>query len=103
MDSMVRRRIRVVEDCLGRKGLRQQAATRLCVCESEDVYNNDVVCMLLIDNGRSSDKRRKRMGLENLTGQMCYVCLPGEGYVNEEECGNTMGRDGGVEGRLLMG
>ena len=39
------------------------------------------------------------MGLENLTGQMCYVCLPGEGYVNEEECGNTMGRDGGVEGR----
>lgn len=61
MDSMVRRRIRVVEDCLGRKGLRQQAATRLCVCESEDVYNHDVVCMLLIDNGRSSDKRLERM------------------------------------------
>ena len=38
-------------------------------------------------------------GMENLTGQMCYVCLPGEGYVNEEECGDTMGRDGGVEGR----
>ena len=37
--------------------------------------------------------------MENLPGQMCYVCLPGEGYVNEEECGNTMGRDGGVEGR----
>ena len=37
--------------------------------------------------------------MENLTGQMCDVCLPGEGYVNDEECGNTMGRDGGVEGR----
>ncbi len=61
MDSMVRRRRRVAEDCLGRKGLRQQAATRLCVCESEDVYNNGVVCMSLIDNGRSSDERRERM------------------------------------------
>lgn len=37
--------------------------------------------------------------MENLTGQMCDVCLLGEGYVNEEECGNTMGRDGGVEER----
>ena len=45
MNSMVRPRIRVAEDCQGRKGLRQQAATRLCVCESEDVYNNNVVCM----------------------------------------------------------
>ena len=60
MNSMVRPRRRVAKDCQGRKDLRQ-AATRLCVCESEDVYNNGVVCMSLIDNGSSSDKRRERM------------------------------------------